>query len=103
MEQFKQEYKDRSNMGLLSWMIIGFGVGWMTNYFFKRRCKLVRAGRVFAGVSGALIGGFLSNILVYGAPLNVFFSWQSLVFSILSSILLVLFSFYETRRRKYSY
>lgn len=103
MEQFKQEYKDRSNMGLLSWMIIGFGVGWMTNYFFKRRCKLVRAGRVFAGVSGALIGGFLSNILVYEAPLNVFFSWQSLVFSILSSILLVLFSFYETRRRKYSY
>ncbi len=90
-------------MGLLSWTIIGFGVGWMTNYFFKRRCKLVRAGRVFAGVSGALIGGFLSNILVYGAPPNVFFAWQSFLFSILSAILLVLFSFYETRRDKYSY
>ncbi|MDX9849932.1 MAG: hypothetical protein RBT01_05460 [Anaerolineaceae bacterium] len=90
-------------MGLLSWTIIGFGVGWMTNYFFKRRCKLVRAGRVFAGVSGALIGGFLSNILVYGGPPNVFFAWQSLLFSILSAILLVLFSFYETRRDKYSY
>lgn len=90
-------------MGLLSWTIIGFGVGWMTNYFFKRRCKLVRAGRVFAGVSGALIGGFLSNILVYGGSPNVFFAWQSLLFSILSAILLVLFSFYETRRDKYSY
>jgi uncharacterized membrane protein YeaQ/YmgE (transglycosylase-associated protein family) len=90
-------------MGLLSWIIIGFSVGWMTNYFFKRRCKLVRASRIFASVSGALIGGLLSNILVYGGPLNVFFAWQSFIFSFLCAILLVLFSFYETRRRKYSY
>lgn len=90
-------------MGLLSWMIIGFGVGWMTNYFFKRRCKFVRAGRIFAGVSGALTGGFLSNILFYGGTLNFLFAWQSFIVAILSSILLVLFSFVETRQRKYSY
>ena len=90
-------------MGLLSWMIIGFSGGWMTNQFFKRRCKLVRAGRIFAGVSGALVGGFLSNILFYGGTLNLSFAWPSFIFSILSSILLILFSFYETRRRKYSY
>ena len=90
-------------MGLLSWMIIGFSVGWMTNHFFKRRCKFVRAGRIFAGVCGALVGGFLSNILFYGGPINISFAWQSLFFSILSAILLVLFSFFETRRRKYSY
>ncbi|MBW6471856.1 MAG: hypothetical protein K0B14_01925 [Anaerolineaceae bacterium] len=90
-------------MGLFSWMVIGFCVGWLTNYFFKRRCKIIRAGRVFAGVSGALTGGFLSNVLFYGGPLNFTFAWQSFIVAILSSILLVLFSFFETRQRKYSY
>lgn len=90
-------------MGLFSWMVIGFCVGWLTNYFFKRRCKLIRAGRVFAGVSGALTGGILSNILFYGGTLNFSFAWQSFIVALLSSILLVLFSFVETRPRKYSY
>ena len=90
-------------MGLLSWMIIGFGVGWMANYFFKRRCKLIRAGRIFAGVAGALTGGLLANILFYGGPINFNFAWQSFIVALVSSILLVIFSFVETRRRKYSY
>ena len=90
-------------MGLFSWMIIGLGVGRITNYFFKQRSKIIRAGRVFAGVSGALTGGFLSNILFYGGTLNFSFAWQSFIVAILSSILLVLFSFAETRQRKYSY
>lgn len=90
-------------MGLLSWMIIGFGVGWMTNLFFKRRCKLVRAGRTFAGIAGALTGGFLANILFYGGTINLNFAWQSLIVALLSSILLILFSFVELRQRKYSY
>ena len=90
-------------MGLFSWMVIGFGVGWLTNYFFKRRCKIIRAARVFAGVSGALTGGFLSNILFFGGTLNFSFAWQSFTVAIMCSILLVLFSFVETRQRKYSY
>jgi len=90
-------------MGLFSWMVIGFCVGWLTNYFFKQRCKLIRSGRVFAGVSGALTGGILSNILFYGGTLNFSFAWQSFIVALLSSILLVLFSFVETRPRKYSY
>ena len=90
-------------MGLISWMIIGFSFGWMTNFFFKRRCKLIRAGRVLAGVAGALTGGFLSNILFYGEPLNFTFAWQSILVSILSAILLIGFSFFETRQNKYSH
>lgn len=90
-------------MGLLSWMIIGFSVGWLTNFFFKRRSKLVRAGRVFAGVSGALTGGILANILFYGGSLNFYFAWQSFIVALICAIILVLFSFKETRQREYSY
>lgn len=90
-------------MGLLSWMITGYGVGWMTNFFFKRRCKIIRAGRVLAGLSGALVGGFLANIFFYGSALNLSFAWQSFFVSIICSILLVVFSFLETRQQKYSY
>lgn len=90
-------------MGLLSWMVIGLGLGWLTNYFFKQRCKLIRAGRILAGVCGALTGGFLSNILFYGGTLNFSFAWRSFIVAILSSILLVLFSLVETRHRRYSY
>lgn len=88
-----------NNMGLLSWIIIGVSVGWLANFFFKRRSKTIRACRVCAGMAGALTGGILANILHYGSPLNINFAWQSLLIAFASAILLVLFSFYETRQQ----
>lgn len=90
-------------MGLVSWMIIGLSTGGVTNFFFKRRCKLVRAGRVFAGVTGAFLGGFLANILFFGGPLNFTFAWQSILVSLMSAIVLIAFSFAETRQKEYWY
>jgi uncharacterized membrane protein YeaQ/YmgE (transglycosylase-associated protein family) len=90
-------------MGLFSWIIIGISVGWITNFFFKRRSKTVRACRVFAGMSGALTGGILANVITFGDPINLNFAWQSLAVAFISAILLVIFSFFETRQKGYSY
>lgn len=90
-------------MGLLSWIIIGVSVGWITNFFFKRRSKTVLVCRILAGMAGALTGGILTNILHYGGPININFAWQSLFVAFASATLLVLFSFYETRQREFTY
>ncbi len=90
-------------MGLVSWMIIGLSIGSVTNFLFKRRRKLIRAGRVFAGVTGAFLGGFLANILLFGGPLNFTFTWQSILVSLFSAVILIAFSFTESPQRKYSY
>ena len=90
-------------MGLLSWIIIGVSVGWITNFFFKRRSKTVRACRILAGMSGAFTGGILTNVFHYGGAINLNFAWQSFAMAFISAILLVLFSFVETRHREFSY
>ncbi len=87
-------------MGLFSWIILGISVGWIANFFFKRRSKTVRACRIFAGMAGALTGGILTNIFHYDGPINFNFAWQSLVFALAGAILLVFFSFLETRQQK---
>jgi len=93
------KYKKDNIMGLLSWIIIGVSVGWITNFIFKRRSKTIRTCRVCAGMAGALTGGILANILHYGAPINFNFAWQSFFIAFASAILLVLISFYETRQQ----
>lgn len=87
-------------MGLLSWIIIGISVGWIANFFCKRRNKTVRACRIFAGMAGAFTGGILTNIFHYDGPLNFNFAWESLIVAFACAILLVLYSFLETRQRK---
>ncbi len=90
-------------MGLFSWIIVGFSAGWMANFFFKRRSRLMRIARILAGIAGALTGGFLTNILFFREPYNLSFAWQSILVSLLCAIVLIGLSFKAVSSKEYSY
>jgi uncharacterized membrane protein YeaQ/YmgE (transglycosylase-associated protein family) len=66
LNQIPWSRKEISNMGILSWLIVGLIAGWLAN-------AVMRGGRgnvvtdIIVGIIGAIVGGFLAGQL-FGVP-----------------------------------
>jgi uncharacterized membrane protein YeaQ/YmgE (transglycosylase-associated protein family) len=74
-------------MGLLSWIIIGALAGWIASKFMNTDASMGAFANVVVGIAGALIGGFIMNLLG-GVGITGFNLWSLLV-SIIGAIILL--------------
>ena len=72
-------------MGWLVWIIVGGVVGWLASLVMTRRLGLY--SNVVIGIVGALLGGFLFNIL--GAPVVTGFNIWSLFAAFVGAVVLL--------------
>ncbi|MDD2371091.1 MAG: GlsB/YeaQ/YmgE family stress response membrane protein [Firmicutes bacterium] len=75
-------------MGIFSWIIIGGLSGWIASKIAGKSRSLGLVGNVVIGIIGALIGAFILNLLT-GNPVDLTFSFQSLLVSIFGSVVLL--------------
>ncbi len=81
-------------MGWLAWLIVGAVAGWLASMAMHSRLGLL--GDIVVGIVGALIGGFLFNLI--GAPGATGFNlWSVLVAFIGAVVLLALIRLFTGR------
>lgn len=84
-------------MGILAWIVLGLLAGGLAKLILpgdqRGGCVLT----TLLGVAGAVVGGFLGQAMGYGGVDE--FSWASLGWAILGSLLLLLiFGFFFNRK-----
>jgi uncharacterized membrane protein YeaQ/YmgE (transglycosylase-associated protein family) len=83
-------------MGVLSWIVLGLLAGMLARLIMPGRQRGGCILTTLLGVAGALVGGFIGRQLGYGGIEE--FSWVSLGWAILGSlILLLVFSLFRRR------
>lgn len=74
-------------MGLIGWLIIGALAGWIASMITGNNAKMGAGKNIIVGIVGALIGGFLMNI-IGGSGVTGFNIWSLLV-SVIGSVILL--------------
>ena len=72
-------------MGILLWIVFGALVGWVASMVMKREGNIL--GNVILGVIGAVVGGFLMDLLGFSGVTG--FNIYSLLVAILGAIIVV--------------
>lgn len=72
----------------IAWIIFGALVGWLASIIMGTDRDQGALGNIVVGIIGALVGGFLSNLL--GGPGVTGFNLVSLVVAIIGASLLLL-------------
>ncbi len=80
---------DLSIINMISWLILGLSVGYMTHLVDGREIRGGLIGSLLMGVLGAVLGGFLAN-LIFGVGIAGF-DVPSLLFSIAGAVILTVF------------
>ena len=75
-------------MGILSWIVLGLLAGIIARLIIPGRQRGGCILTTVLGVAGALVGGFIGRQLGYGGIEE--FSWSSLGWAILGSLILLL-------------
>ena len=75
-------------MGLISWIIIGGIAGWLASMVMKTDKEMGAMANIVVGVVGALVGGFIVQLLGAGQGVNGFNLW-SLAVALLGSVVLL--------------
>jgi len=89
-------------MGIIMWLIFGGLVGWIASKIMGTDAQQGILLNIIVGIVGALIGGFLADLLGLGEPgFNSFFDLWSWIFAIIGAcILLFLVSLVTGRRSR---
>lgn len=74
-------------MGILAWIIFGALAGWLASIVMGSNARQGLVGDILLGVVGAVVGGFLMNLL--GAPGTTGFNIYSLLVAIGGAIVLI--------------
>lgn len=86
-------------MGIIGWIVLGLIAGAIAKAILKDRAPGGILATLILGVVGALVGGFLGNLL-FDAPLEEFFSIQTWALAIGGSlIVLLIYGLIVGRRR----
>lgn len=72
-------------MGIILWIIFGAIVGWIASVIMKSNNGLL--GDIIIGIVGALLGGFLMNLLGHGGVSG--FNLYSFIVAIIGAIVLI--------------
>lgn len=84
-------------MGVLSWIVLGLVAGAIAKWIMPGDQRGGCLMTTLLGIVGALLGGFIGRSLGYGGIES--FSWTSLGWAIIGSLLLLLvFGFLAKRR-----
>lgn len=78
-------------MSILSWLVFGLVAGLFAHYLDPRPAQGGIAGTVTLGVLGALLGGFLGD-LIFGPPAGggvTGFNLSSLIVAVIGSLILL--------------
>ena len=76
-------------MGLLSWLIIGALAGWVASILTGRNERQGCIMNIVVGVVGALLGGFLIQLLT-GVGFDLAFNIRSFLVAVLGAVVLLL-------------
>lgn len=75
-------------MGLIGWLVIGVVAGWLASIMTGNNEKMGAGKNIIVGIAGALIGGFIMNLLG-GVGVTGFNLW-SLIVAVIGSVILLL-------------
>ena len=53
-------------MGIISWIIVGAIAGWLAGLLVRGDESLGIIGKIGLGIVGAVVGGFIANLLIPG-------------------------------------
>jgi len=76
-------------MGILSWIIFGFIAGAVAKMILPGKDPGGFIMTIIIGIVGALVGGFIANILGF-AGVSPAFDLKSFIFAVIGSIVLLL-------------
>jgi uncharacterized membrane protein YeaQ/YmgE (transglycosylase-associated protein family) len=83
-------------MGILTWLVLGLVAGWLAGQFMRGGYGLV--GDIVLGIVGAIVGGFLSG-LILGRDMVTGFNLESVLVAFLGAVVLIAVSRLFTGRR----
>ena len=84
-------------MSILAWIVLGLIAGWLAGMVMKGGGYGL-VGDIVLGILGALIGGFLTGLLL-GRDMVNGFNLESIIVSVLGAIILIAISRAFTSRR----
>jgi uncharacterized membrane protein YeaQ/YmgE (transglycosylase-associated protein family) len=84
-------------MGILSWIVLGLVAGWLAGQFMKGGGYGL-IGDIVLGIVGAIVGGFLTGLLL-GRDMISGFNLESIVVAFIGAIILIAVSRAFTRGR----
>jgi uncharacterized membrane protein YeaQ/YmgE (transglycosylase-associated protein family) len=85
MRHIKKEGKTMGQMGWLAWLIVGAIAGWLASRVMRSQMGFV--SDILAGMLGALIGGFLFNVV--GASGGTGFTLWSVFVAFVGAVVLL--------------
>ena len=83
-------------MGVLSWIVLGLVAGWLASQFMRGGYGLI--GDIVLGIVGAIVGGFVSGLLL-GRDMVTGFNLESVVVAFLGAVALIASSRLVSGRR----
>lgn len=73
-------------VNIILWIVIGGLAGWIASMIMKRDASMGAIANIVVGIVGAVIGGFLVNLLGYDVST---FSVMGLVVAIVGAVILL--------------
>jgi uncharacterized membrane protein YeaQ/YmgE (transglycosylase-associated protein family) len=90
--------QEGNTMGLIGWIVLGAAAGWIASLINKTNNQQGWIGNIVLGIVGALVGGFLWN-LIADEDNVIDFSIGSLVIAVVGALIVsFLFSLVTGRR-----
>ncbi len=74
-------------VNLILWIILGAIAGWIASMIMRRDAQMGAMENIIVGIVGALLGGFLFNLL--GLPGETGFNLWTLLVAVLGAVVLL--------------
>lgn len=84
-------------MSIIAWIVLGLIAGWLAGMFMKGGGYGI-VGDIILGILGAIVGGWLTGVLL-GRDMMTGFNIESLIVAIIGAVVLIAISRLFTGRR----
>ena len=74
-------------INLILWIILGGVAGWIASMLMGRDAQMGALANIIVGIVGALLGGFLFNLL--GLPGDTGFNFWTLIVAVVGAVVLL--------------
>lgn len=75
---------------ILSWIVFGFIAGAVAKWLMPGKDPGGFIGTIIIGIIGAVVGGYIANILALGGTVEPGFNLKSFIFAVIGSIILLI-------------